>query len=169
MSSGYKIKLTMNKSILPVGVMIILSLACASRMNYNDSNYEVVCQGQDAKGGYKINVYMSNWDETLAIQQAKERAIHSIMFKGVKGSDCADKPPLCTVTYETGKAYFDNFFATKEYAFYVFDVKKIAADATNLKLGYTVSINYSALQKKLAQQGYAFAMVDGDSTTIDGE
>ncbi len=169
MSSGYKIKLTMNKSILPVGLMVILSLACASRMNYNDSNYEVVCQGQDAKGGYKINVYMSNWDERLAIQQAKERAIHSVMFKGVKGSDCADKPPLCTVTYETGKAYFDNFFATKEYAFYVFDVKKIAADATNPKLGYTVSINYSALQKKLAQQGYAFAMVDGDSTTIDGE
>ena len=168
---GILLELKMNKSIVLAGVFAILSVGCASRINYNDTNYEVVCQGQDAKGGYKVAVYMSNWDETLAIQQAKERAIHSVMFKGIKGSDCTDKPPLSTVSYNAEKEYFDKFFATKEYAFYVYDVERIVAIANetnqSLKLGYTVFINYVALQTKLAQQGIAVAMLDVDSNEID--
>ena len=76
----------MNKSIVLAGVFAILSVGCASRINYNDTNYEVVCQGQDAKGGYKVAVYMSNWDETLAIQQAKER-----LFDRIETTDFEDR------------------------------------------------------------------------------
>lgn len=53
----------------------------------------------------------------------------------------------------------------------LYDVERIVAVANetnpSLKLGYTVFINYVALQTKLAQQGIAVAMLDVDSNEID--
>jgi hypothetical protein len=145
------------KSAIKITIFIVTTFlvsGCASQINYNDNNYEITCQGEGSDGVYLIKVYTYASNEAVALEQAKHRAIHGVMFKGLRGGNCGNKPPLCSVSYDSKKEFFDNFFLSKEYLSYTIisnDYSTLDRIKTQngVKMGFVVTVDKNRLRKYL--------------------
>ena len=144
-------------------VILFLVSACSLNKNFNDNNYEIICQNEGAEGTYLVKVFTYGSDEKKAISEAKHRAIHGVLFRGVTGSRCGEKPKICKVNYEDNKKFFDDFFNSGKYLQYVVisdDYGSIdrVKTSSGVKMGFVVSIKHKELRKYMESQGMANSM-----------
>ena len=151
------------KIIFSISLILIIVSCGTTKTNFNDNNYEIICQNLGSEGTYLVKVYTYGNNEKRSLEQAKHRAIHGIMFKGLYGSNCESIPKICNVTYESKKQAFDNFFSTGKYLDYVVLSNDYTTnDRINtdhgVKLGFIVSIRFKDLRNYLETQGLVISM-----------
>ena len=76
-------------------------------------NYELLCNGVGVNGKYLVKCYSYASTFENARKKVKKDAVHGVLFKGVSANSkkgCVNQDPICNVTYEEKKEWFDNFF-----------------------------------------------------------
>jgi hypothetical protein len=135
-----------------------------SKKDTHNFRYEMECIGEGKQGTYAIKVFSYSKKPTVAIEAAKRNAVHGIIFKGISGGKCVNKPALArNPNLEQEKAaFFKDFFANGgKYSKFVVastDGAVEAGDVTKVskkefKVGVNVSVNVSLLRKDLEAAG----------------
>ena len=135
-----------------------------SKKDTHNFRYEIECIGEGKQGTYAIKVFSYSKKPKVAIEAAKRNAVHGIIFKGISGGGCVNKPALArNPNLEQEKAdYFKAFFANGgKYSKFVVastDGAIEAGDVTKIskkefKVGVNVSVNVSLLRKDLEAAG----------------
>ncbi|GFR77377.1 hypothetical protein ElyMa_002236900 [Elysia marginata] len=157
-------------SVLVLG--LFLALGCGLKaISYS---YEAVCAGVGTPGNYLVKI--STYGKSLgkAKEKFRSHAVHAILFKGVSGSGatgttCNGKKPVCNVSYEENRTWFDNFFASGDYLKYVSynnggyissDDRIKTADG-NYKVSTVLVISLDALRKRMEKEGFARTLSKG--------
>ena len=135
-----------------------------SKKDTHNFRYEIVCIGEGTPGTYAIKVFSYSKKPRIAIEAAKRNAVHGIIFKGIAGGKCINKPALTrNPNLEQEKAaFFKDFFADGgKYSKFVTsstdgaiesgDVTKISKK--EYKVGVNVSVNITLLRKDLEAAG----------------
>lgn len=149
-------------------VLAIITPSCAVKKVNKKTitwQYEVEDIGRVAKDGKSIifKIWSLDKNEKEAIAQAKQNAIHAVIFKQI-----ANYPPLAnspSLAYEKA-AFFDDFFAEGgAYSSFVTlsnngaiqpgDKQRIK---TGWKIGIRVTVNRAGLRKYLEEKGVIQAM-----------
>ena len=162
---------TQIKSILMV-VFLLASFTSTAQMfskkkskkDTHNFRYEIQCIGEGKQGTYAIKVFSYSKKPNVAIEAAKRNAVHGIIFKGISGGECVNKPALArSANLEQEKAdFFKDFFANGgKYSKFVVastDGAIEAGDVTKVskkefKVGVNVSVNVSLLRKDLEAAG----------------
>jgi len=135
-----------------------------SKKDTHNFRYEMECIGEGKQGTYAIKVFSYSKRPTVAIEAAKRNAVHGIIFKGISGGKCVNKPALArnpNLEQEKGD-FFKDFFANGgKYSKFVVastDGAVEAGDVTKIskkeyKVGVNVSVNVSLLRKDLEAAG----------------
>ncbi len=135
-----------------------------SKKDTHNFRYEIECLGEGKQGTYAIKIFSYSKKPKVAIEAAKRNAVHGIIFKGISGGGCVNKPALArNPNLEQEKAdYFKAFFANGgKYSKFVVastDGAIEAGDVTKIskkefKVGVNVSVNVSLLRKDLEAAG----------------
>lgn len=135
-----------------------------SKKDTHNFRYEMECIGEGKQGTYAIKVFSYSKKPTVAIEAAKRNAVHGIIFKGISGGKCVNKPALArNPNLEQEKAaFFKDFFANGgKYSKFVVastDGAIEAGDVTKIskkefKVGVNVSVNVALLRKDLEAAG----------------
>lgn len=143
-----------------------------SKKDTHNFRYEMECIGEGKQGTYAIKVFSYSKRPTVAIEAAKRNAVHGIIFKGISGGKCVNKPALSrNPNLEQEKAdFFKDFFANGgKYSKFVVastDGAIEAGDVTKIskkeyKVGVNVSVNVSLLRKDLEAAGIIKGLASG--------
>jgi hypothetical protein len=135
-----------------------------SKKDTHNFRYEIECIGEGKQGTYSIKVFSYSKKPKVAIEAAKRNAVHGIIFKGISGGQCINKPALArNPNLEQEKAdFFKAFFANGgKYSKFVVastDGAIEAGDVTKVskkeyKIGVNVSVNVALLRKDLEAAG----------------
>jgi hypothetical protein len=135
-----------------------------SKKDTHNFRYEIECIGEGKQGTYAIKVFSYSKKPKVAIEAGKRNAVHGIIFKGISGGRCVNKPALArNPNLEQEKAdFFKAFFANGgKYSKFVIastDGAIEAGDVTKIskkefKVGVNVSVNVSLLRKDLESAG----------------
>ncbi len=135
-----------------------------SKKDTHNFRYEIECIGEGKQGTYAIKVFSYSKKPKVAIEAAKRNAVHGIIFKGLAGGKCVNKPALArNPNLEQEKAdFFKSFFANGgKYSKFVTtstDGAIEAGDVTKVskkeyKIGVNVSVNVNLLRKDLEAAG----------------
>ena len=135
-----------------------------SKKDTHNFRYEIACIGEGKQGTYAIKVFSYSKKPRIAIEAAKRNAVHGIIFKGISGGQCVNKPALArNPNLEQEKAdFFKAFFANGgKYSKFVVastDGAIEAGDITKVskkeyKIGVNVSVNVALLRKDLEAAG----------------
>lgn len=151
-----------------IAFSVVLIDACSVKKISWD--YELICQGVGGSGTELVKCYSYGKTFNHARKQVKRDAVHGYLFKGVsaKSNLCSEKPPVCHVSYEQERKWFDNFFKSEDYLQYVTlsnDGNVSASDRIKMpngkyKVGFTVAIKSDLLRKRMEKEGYAKGMHD---------
>lgn len=129
---------------------------------YTVDNYEVECLGTGNEGTQLMKVWGYGKKPEDAVIQAKLNAVHAVIFKGIfAGAGGCMKRPLVSDpnTEEKNQDYFDTFFKPNgEYLSYIATSgegvrESIKVDKKTYKVAISVSVQHSALRKKLEADG----------------
>ena len=143
-----------------------------SKKDTHNFRYEIECIGEGKQGTYAIKVFSYSKKPRIAIEAAKRNAVHGIIFKGIAGGGCINKPALArNQNLEQEKAdFFKDFFANGgKYSKFVVastDGATEAGDITKIskkefKVGVNVSVNVSLLRKDLEAAGIIKGLASG--------
>ena len=163
------------KKIIKISLLVIFVLSSTigsaqlnkrkkSKKDTHNFRYEMECIGEGKQGTYAIKVFSYSKKPHIAIEAAKRNAVHGIIFKGIAGGKCVNKPALArNPNLEQEKAdFFKDFFANGgKYSKFVIastDGAIEAGDVTKIskkeyKVGVNVSVNVSLLRKDLEAAG----------------
>jgi hypothetical protein len=143
-----------------------------SKKDTHNFRYEMECIGEGKQGTYAIKVFSYSKKPHIAIEAAKRNAVHGIIFKGIAGGECINKPALArNQNLEQEKAdFFKDFFANGgKYSKFVVastdgaieggDITKISKK--EFKIGVNVSVNVSLLRKDLEAAGIIKGLASG--------
>lgn len=162
---------TQIKSILMVVILLASFASTAqvvskkkSKKDTHNFRYEIECIGEGKQGTYAIKVFSYSKKPTVAIEAAKRNAVHGIIFKGISGGGCINKPALARDPNleQEKEEFFKSFFADGgKYSKFVVastDGAIEAGDVTKIskkefKVGVNVSVNVDLLRKDLEAAG----------------
>jgi hypothetical protein len=171
------------KKIIKISLLLIFVLSSTigsaqlnkrkkSKKDTHNFRYEMECIGEGKQGTYAIKVFSYSKKPHIAIEAAKRNAVHGIIFKGIAGGECINKPALArNQNLEQEKAdFFKDFFANGgKYSKFVVastdgaieggDITKISKK--EFKVGVNVSVNVSLLRKDLEAAGIIKGLASG--------
>jgi hypothetical protein len=171
------------KKIIKISLLLIFVLSSTigsaqlnkrkkSKKDTHNFRYEMECIGEGKQGTYAIKVFSYSKKPHIAIEAAKRNAVHGIIFKGIAGGECINKPALArNQNLEQEKAdFFKDFFANGgKYSKFVVastdgaieggDITKISKK--EFKVGVNVSVNVSLLRKDLEAAGIIKGLSSG--------
>lgn len=133
-------------------------------------DYEASCAGIGTQGTYLVKISTYGKKVKEAKTKSKKSAVHAVLFKGISGNaSCQGQKPICNVSYEEKKEWFDKFFESGEYLQYVSFSNDGYVDASDMvkvsrrryKVGVTVVIQKDALRKLMEKQGFAKSLGQG--------
>ena len=153
-------------SKIVLSLVILMGIcSCGVKKVYN---YELLCNGVGVNGKYLVKCYSYGSTFQNARKKVKQDAVHGVLFKGVSANSkkgCSNQDPICNVTYEEKKEWFDNFFNSGDYLKYVTlsnDGNVAASDRIKIKRGYkvgfTVTVSSDQLRKRMEKEGLARKM-----------
>lgn len=129
---------------------------------YTVDNYEVECLGTGNEGTQLMKVWGYGKKPEDAVIQAKLNAVHAVIFKGIFAGEagCMKRPLVSDPGLEEkNQDYFDAFFKPNgEYLSYIAVSgeglrESIKVDKRTYKVAIHVSVQHSALRKKLESDG----------------
>lgn len=146
-------------SILIVVASLFIFSGCAKKITtvaFHD--YKTECLGKSMDGNQTLRVWATGRNRTDAIEQAKKKAVHDVVFTGINaGSGECNAYPVVDEANARKKyeEYFDVFFADGgEYRQYV-ETKNQNISSTDkyqgdgmVVYGIIVSVNRSALYQR---------------------
>lgn len=151
-----------SKIILLIATVVTLALgSCKTPTTisneYASAGFDVTCMGVDPDGTQTLRSWGNGISKDKAIEQAKRRAVETVIFDGITGTGDCDKRPLVTEVnarerYET---YFNAFFREGgAYNKYVTLEEKRTSrlKSSNSSMeawGVVVKVNRSALKARL--------------------
>ena len=171
------------KKIIKISLLLIFVLSSTigsaqlnkrkkSKKDTHNFRYEMECIGEGKQGTYAIKVFSYSKKPHIVIEAAKRNAVHGIIFKGIAGGECINKPALArNQNLEQEKAdFFKDFFANGgKYSKFVVastdgaieggDITKISKK--EFKIGINVSVNVSLLRKDLEAAGIIKGLASG--------
>lgn len=144
----------------------LLIVSCSSSSVLQEYEVECFSTGRPGEVSLKVWSFVSNPKD--AESESSRNAVHAVLFRGVKGTDCTGlESPLCTgCTPES--TYFQDFFKTKKYLEYVVvsNAGAIRAEdrfktATGYKIGMAVVVDIKRLRQRLEADGLVRKMDAG--------
>jgi len=157
------------KNIFKLSVITLLLVFLGScGTNKNFYSYELLCNGVGVNGVYLVKCFSYGSSFEKARKKVKKDAVHGVLFKGVSGNSqkgCREQAPICNISYEDQKEWFDNFFKNGDFEQYVTlsnNGNVSASDRIKIKNGYkvgfTVAVKSDRLRERMRKAGYAKKM-----------
>ena len=143
-------------------MMVICVDIMAEGWKPKEYRYEIVPVGVGSQGTTLIKVYSYVKNEKDAVEEAKENAVHGVLFEGVIGGNgVSAQPPLVKPEEkEMYQDFFNTFFESGRYLQFVsLSSDGIVSPNDRLKvgklykIGIIVSVNKAELRKYLESEG----------------
>lgn len=122
-----KVKFYLIACVLGIGLALS---ACKSSSTKAFYSFETECMGDELDGSIVVRAWGQGASRSEAMEQAKKKALHDVIFVGIRKGQCSFKPLLMEVNAEEKyQTYFNRFFGSGEYAHF------LKMDATKMGSG----------------------------------